>query len=151
MTLFCRKIFKKKMALFVAKVWIPRCEPKKTAHLGCEPTLHFKLPWQKLILVLYWPLKLYGWRGDAEVKLEQGWIIRPGCDKRAPNWEKSATDANLHQSSELGLLQQKENWQMLKQANSNFQQQPPKVCNWCQPLSIFITWKKDTKLPTPSN
>ena len=24
-----------------------------------------------------------------------------GCDKRPPNWEKSAADANLHQSNQL--------------------------------------------------
>ena len=29
------------MALFVAKNWIPRCEPKKMANVRCKPTPHF--------------------------------------------------------------------------------------------------------------
>ena len=28
------------MALFVAKNWIPRCEPKKMTNVRCEPTFY---------------------------------------------------------------------------------------------------------------
>ena len=65
---------------FVAKNWIPRCEPKKMANMRCEPTPHFILLCRdpQIVLRNIWTAPKFTANVPnlmKSVKLRGGWLV----------------------------------------------------------------------------